>query len=240
MAPHVNPGGESSGSAADQFHEPGNQKQGVKRGCRPDRPSQIAREERLMKELKQKHETLQIEYTKTCTRLELCEETKASATKQLQQQHEQHMAALIQGYDEATKRLQQQHDQHMAGLVQQHQEDLRKQEGLYVQHVQQLDKRYDALRKQHEGHTAAMVQQHRDAMQKVEKAHLQEVEQMEKKHEDARVRNIEDFGNKINNKNEIIAKNQEELKKKQEELETAKVTAEKARCDSGWMSYCRC
>ena len=76
-------------------------KEGVKRGCRPNRPSQIAREERLINELKQKYERLQQEHARMCTRLELFEETKVAATKQLQQQHDQHMAALVQRNQEA-------------------------------------------------------------------------------------------------------------------------------------------
>ena len=94
-----------------------------------------------MKELKQKYEryeSLQQEHARMCTRLELFEETKVAATKQLQQQH----------------------DQHMAALVQQNQEAFQKQEAVYIQHVQQLDNKYDALWKQHDVHTAAMVQQH--------------------------------------------------------------------------------
>ena len=96
-----------------------------------------------MKELKQKYERLQQEHARMCTTLELFEETKVAATKQLQQQH----------------------DQHMAALVQRNQEAFQKQEALYIQHVQQLDNKYDALRKQHDVHTAAMVQQHRDTFQ---------------------------------------------------------------------------
>lgn len=96
-----------------------------------------------MKKLNQKYEGLQQEHARMCTRLELFEETKVAATKQLQQQH----------------------DQHMAALVQRNQEAFQKQEAVYIQHVQQLDNKHDELRKQHDVHTAAMVQQHRDAFQ---------------------------------------------------------------------------
>lgn len=54
-----------------------------------------------MKKLNQKYERLQQEHASMCTRLELFEETKVAATKQLQQQHDQHMAALVQRNQEA-------------------------------------------------------------------------------------------------------------------------------------------
>ena len=57
----------------------------VKRGARPNRPAQIAREERLMKQLKQEHAELQTSHTKILTKLELLEQTHAEKVKMLEQ-----------------------------------------------------------------------------------------------------------------------------------------------------------
>ena len=51
----------------------------VKRGSRPDGPSQIAREVRLMKELKAKHEETLLTLERTKTKLEMAEQDQQKA-----------------------------------------------------------------------------------------------------------------------------------------------------------------
>ena len=209
----MNPGGPSSGSGSagpDTAAGGGGEGFTVKRGARPNRPAQIAREERLMKQLKQEHAELQTSHTQALTKLELLEQMHAEKVKVLEQTH-----------DEKVKELQRQHEQHVGALIQR-----------YDQHVATLNQRNsDAL--------GAMVQQHRQAFQQLQKAHQHDVEQMEKKHDATTARNIEDFGNKMNSLRSTIGKKDEELKSLHEQLEKAKVAEEKARCDPGWMSYCR-
>ena len=66
----------------------------VKRGARPDRPSQIAREVRLMKELKAKHEETLLTLERTKTKLEMAEQDQQKVGQDLQKVMAMHLEDL--------------------------------------------------------------------------------------------------------------------------------------------------
>lgn len=115
----------------------------AKRGSRPNRPSQIAREERLMKQIKQEHAELQTEHTRALTKLELLKQTHAEKVKELQRQHEQHVGALIQRYDQHVATLNQRNHDALGAMVQQHRQAFQQLEKAHLKDVEQMEKKHD-------------------------------------------------------------------------------------------------